>query len=289
MFKTAIQHIKRAPFQALAAILITSLTFFIIGSFVVLAAGSEAVLRFLETRPQVTAFLKDDIKPQQIELLKTKLEATGKVKKTKYVSKEEALAIYRQENKDNPLLLEMVTAKILPASLEISATSLSFLPELAKILKDDSIVEEVLFQEDVVSTLSSWIGSLRKAGAFLIAFLSLISVITVLIVIGMKISSRKEEIEILGLLGATKWYIRLPFIIEGIIYGIASAVISWGAAYLLLLYSTPFLVSFLAGIPLFPVPVIFMLEILGGLLVLGVVVGGIGSFFAVRHFLKSSR
>lgn len=289
MFKTAIQHIKRAPFQALAAILITSLTFFIIGSFVVLAAGSEAVLRFLETRPQVTAFLKDDIKPQQIELLKTKLEATGKVKKTKYVSKEEALAIYRQENKDNPLLLEMVTAKILPASLEISATSLSFLPELAKILKDDSIVEEVLFQEDVVSTLSSWIGSLRKAGVFLIAFLSLISVITVLIVIGMKISSRKEEIEILGLLGATKWYIRLPFIIEGIIYGIASAVISWGAAYLLLLYSTPFLVSFLAGIPLFPVPVIFMLEILGGLLVLGVVVGGIGSFFAVRHFLKSSR
>lgn len=289
MFKTAIQHIKRAPFQALAAILITSLTFFIIGSFVVLAAGSEAVLRFLETRPQVTAFLKDDIKPQQIELLKTKLEATGKVKKTKYVSKEEALAIYRQENKDNPLLLEMVTAKILPASLEISATSLSFLPELAKILKDDSIVEEVLFQEDVVSTLSSWIGSLRKVGVFLIAFLSLISVITVLIVIGMKISSRKEEIEILGLLGATKWYIRLPFIIEGIIYGIASAVISWGAAYLLLLYSTPFLVSFLAGIPLFPVPVIFMLEILGGLLVLGVVVGGIGSFFAVRHFLKSSR
>jgi len=288
MFKTAIQHIKRAPFQALAAILIMSLTFFIIGSFVILAAGSEAVLRFLESRPQVTAFLKDDIKPQQVELLKSKLEATGQVKKTKYVSKEEALAIYRQENKDNPLLLEMVTAKILPASLEISATSLSFLPEIAKILKDDPIVEEVLFQEDVVSTLSSWITSLRKTGILLITFLSLISVITVLIVIGMKISSRKEEIEILGLLGATKWYIRLPFIIEGMIYGIVSAVIAWGAAYLLLLYSTPFLVSFLTGIPLFPVPVTFMLKIAGGLLALGVVVGGIGSFFAVRHFFKES-
>jgi cell division transport system permease protein len=102
----------------------------------------------------------------------------------------------------------------------------------------------------------------------------------------MKISSRREEIEILGLLGATKWYIRFPFIIEGMIYGIVSAVIAWGAAYLLLLYSTPFLVSFLTGIPLFPVPVIFMLEIAGGLLALGVIVGGIGSFFAVRHFFQ---
>jgi len=288
MFKTAIQHIKRAPFQALAAILIMSLIFFIIGSFVLLAAGSEKVLRYLETRPQVTAFLKDDIKPQQIELLKSKLETTGKVQKIKYVSKEEALAIYREENKDNPLLLEMVTAKILPASLEISAVNLSSLPELAKLLKEEPIVEEVLFQEDVISTLSSWVVSLRKAGIFLVLFLSLISIVTILIVIGMKISSRREEIVILELLGATKSYIRFPFIIEGMIYGILSALISWGLVYISLLYATPFLVNFLAGIPIFPISIIFMLEILGGLILLGILVGGTGSFYAVRRFFKKN-
>jgi len=286
MFKTAIQHIKRTPFQALAAILIMSLAFFVIGNFVILAVGSEAVLRFLESRPQVTAFLKDEIKPQQIELLKAKIEGTGKIKKIEYISKEKALEIYRQENKDNPLLLEMVTAKILPASLEISATSLSYLPEIAKILKEDPIVEEVLFQEDVVSTLSSWLGSLRKAGVFLIIVLSLISVITVLIVVGMKISSRKEEIEILSLIGATKWYIKTPFVIEGIIYGIISAFVAWGSSYLVLLYSTPFLVKFLAGIPLFPVPITFMLAILGGLSLLGILTGGIGSWLALRRFFQ---
>lgn len=286
MFKTAIQHIKRAPFQAIAAITMTSLVFFIICCFILVATGSEVVLRHLESRPQVTAFLKDEIKPQQVELLKAKLEGTEKIKKIKYISKEEALEIYRQENKDNPLLLEMVTAKILPASLEISARSLSFLPDIAEILKNDPIVEEVLFQEDIISTLSSWISSLRKTGLFLTTFLILVAIATVLIVIGTKISSRKTEIEILGLLGATKWYICLPFIIEGIIYGVVSAFLSWGISYILLLYATPFLVNFLAGIPIFPVPFWFMSMVLGILVFFGFIIGILGSWIALKRFFR---
>jgi len=288
MFKTAIQHIKRSPFQALAAILIMSLTFFIISVFIILAAGSESLLRFLESRPQLTAFLKDDLKPQQTELLKSQIEALADVQKVKFVSKEEALAIYREENKDNPLLLEMVTAKILPASLEISTKNLSSLPEIARILKEDPAVEEVLFQEDVVSTLEKWTSSLRKVGAVLVIFLIAISIITVLIVVGMKISLKKEEIEILLLLGATRGYVRSPFVIEGIIYGLFSAFISWGISYLVFLYATPFLVDFLAGIPLLPIPLIFMIEVWAALSVLGTIVGGVGSFFAVRRFFSKS-
>lgn len=288
MFKTAIQHIKRSPFQALAAILIMSLTFFIISVFIVLAAGSESLLRFLETRPQLTAFLKDDLKPQQTELLKSRLEAMADIQRVKFVSKEEALAIYREENKDNPLLLEMVTAKILPASLEISTKNLSSLPAIVQTLREDPAVEEVLFQEDVVSALEKWTTSLRRVGTVLVAFLVLVSVITVLIVVGMKISLRKEEIEILLLLGATQGYIRRPFVIEGIIYGLISALVAWGMSYLVFLYATPFLVDFLAGIPLLPIPVVFMLTVWGALSVLGIIVGGVGSFFAVRRFFSKS-
>lgn len=289
MFKTALNHLKRSPYQSLAVILIMSAAFFVIGLFTMLAVGSESILKFLESRPQVTAFLKEEIKPQQIELLKTKLESTDKVKAVKYISKEEALEIYKKEIKDNPLLLEMVTAKILPASLEISATSLAALPEIAETLKQDSIVEEVLFQEDVVTALSSLTSGLRKTGIFLISFLILVSLLTVAIVIGMKVSQHKEEVEILGLIGATKWYTRSPFLVEGIIYGLISALLSWLACYILLLYTTPFLVKFLTGIPLFPVPLTFIAAILVGLLVLGILIGGVGSFLAVRRFFKSGR
>lgn len=286
MIKTALQNIKRSPYQSMAAILTMTLTFFIIGVFSVTAIGAEVVLRFLETKPQITAFLKDESKNQQIELLKGKLESTGKVKKIKFVSKDEALSVYKSEFKDTPLLLEMVTAKILPASLEISAVNLAGLPQIAEVLKNDSIVEDLIFQKDIVSVLASWINSLRKAGIFLITFLIVHSVLMVLIMVGLKISSKKEEIEIIGLVGATPNYIRMPFVIEGMIYGLISGLIASLATYILILYSTPFLVNFLAGMPLFPVPWQFVLTMLAGLSFLGILVGGIGSFLATKRFLK---
>ncbi len=130
-FKTTWQHIRRAPYQALAAIAVMTLNLFITCIFFTTAFSFEQVLRFFESRPQVTAFFKDEAKSEEIEAVKEKLLATGKVSSVKFVSKEEALAIYREQNKSEPLLLEMVTANMLPASLEVSTDKLSSLSESA--------------------------------------------------------------------------------------------------------------------------------------------------------------
>lgn len=289
MIKTAIKNLKRAPYQSAAVIFNMTLAFLILAVFAMIGLGAEATLKFLESRPQLTMFLKDEAKPQQIELLKTKLEATGRIKEVKFISKDEALEIYKKEIKDNPLLLEMVTAKILPASLEISTASLSFLPEIAEMAKNDPIVEDVLFQEDVVSTLTSLINGLRKVGFVLISFLTLTSLLNVVISIGLQVSRHRREMETLSLMGATQWYIRSPFIFQGIIYGVVSGFLAWLTSWLLLLYSTPFLVQFLSGVPLFPVPMIFVAEVLAGLFLLGVVIGGLGSILSVWRFSKPSR
>lgn len=286
VFKVAWQHIRRSPYQALAAVSVMTLTFFIATIFIMVAAGSQAILQWFETRPQVTAFFKDEAKMEQVEGLKTKLKATDKVAEMKYVSKEEALAIYREQNKDDPLLLEMVTANILPASLEVAAKDIKYLGEIAQILKDEPIVEEVIFQEDVISSLTAWTSALRKAGAVLMIVLGLISFLIVLIIIGMKVSAKKEEIEILRLIGASSWYVRAPFLLEGIIYGAVGAVVAWIISYILLLYSTPFLVSFLSGIPLLPVSPIFMLLVLSILVLSGAIIGTLGSLLAVRRYLR---
>lgn len=284
--RTAWTHVRRSPYQALAAIGIMMLTFFLASVTVFVAAGSQTLLRYFETRPQVTAFFKDEVKMEQVDNLKEKLNQTGKVKQIKYVSKEEALAIYREQNKADPLLLEMVTANILPASLEVSTTDISYLGEVAQILRQEPEVEEVIFQEDVVKALKSWTDTLRKIGAALIAFLGLVSFLIVLIIIGMKVALRKDEIEILQLIGATNWHIRTPFIFEGIFYGAMGAVLGWGLAFLLFLYSTPFLVEFLAGTPLLPVPLLFMFGVLGGEILVGVLIGSLGSLLAVKRYLK---
>jgi len=284
--KTTWTHIRRAPYQALAATLIMVLTFFVATIFVLTAAGSQAILNWFETRPQVTAFFEDKVTMEQVDILRAKLAQTGKIKEAKYVSKEEALAIYREQNKNDPLLLEMVTANILPASLEVSTTNISYLGEIAQILRQESGVEEVIFQEDVVRSLHEWTNVLRKVGVGLIATLGGVSLLIILVIIGMKVALRQEEIEILQLLGGTNWYIRAPFIFEGIFYGVVGAILAWGISYLLLLYSTPFLVGFLAGIPILPVPFLFMLALLGAEILVGALIGTLGSLIAVRRYLK---
>ena len=286
LLKTTWTHIRRSPYQALAAVMIMSLTFFIITVFTLLVAGSQAILNYFETRPQVTAFFEDQVTLEQVDLLKGKLTETGKIKEIKYVSKEEALAIYREQNKDDPLLLEMVTANILPASLEVSTTSITYLGETAEILRQEPGVEEVIFQQDVVDALHKWTTNIRLIGVTLALVFSFAALLTVLVIIGMKVALRRDEVEIMGLIGASRGYIRVPFIFEGIFYGVVGATIAWGVSYLLILYTTPYLIDFLAGIPLLPVPIFFMLAVLGGELLLGVIIGTLGSFIAVRRYLK---
>lgn len=285
-WRTCWTHMRRSPYQALAATLIMFLTFFLATVFVLTAGGFQVVLRYFETRPQVTAFLKDETTLEQVDTIKARLAQTGKVKEVKYISKEEALVIYREQNKNDPLLLEMVTANILPASLEVATKDIAFLPEVAQILKSEPGVEEVVFQEDVVRALHNWTSTLRKIGIGLIGALGLVSLLIILVIIGMKITLRKEEIEILQLIGASPWYIRAPFVFEGMFYGIVGAITAWGISYLLLLYATPFIVKFLSGIPILPVPILFMLSLLGIEILSGIVIGSLGSLLAVRRYLK---
>lgn len=285
-WRTAWTHMRRSPYQSLAAVLIMFLTFFITTVFVLTAGGFQIVLRYFETRPQVTAFLKDDATSIEVDTLKARLAQGGKAKEVKYISKEEALNIYREQNKNDPLLLEMVTANILPASLEVSTYDLTQLNEVAQTLRGELAVEEVVFQEDVVRALQTWTINLRRVGIGLISCFGLVSILMILVIIGMKITLRRDEIEILQLLGASPWYIRLPFITEGVFYGVGGAFAAWGISYLLLLYLTSFIMSFFQGIALLPVSLWFMLSLLGAELLSGILIGSLGSLLAVKRYLK---
>jgi len=285
-WRTAWTHMRRSPYQSLAAVLIMFLTFFITTVFVLTAGGFQIVLRYFETRPQVTAFLKDDATSIEVDTLKARLAQGGKAKEVKYISKEEALNIYREQNKNDPLLLEMVTANILPASLEVSTYDLAQLNEVAQVLRSEPIIEEVVFQEDVVKALQAWTINLRRVGIGLISCFGLVSILMILVIIGMKITLRRDEIEILQLLGASPWYIRLPFILEGVFYGVVGAFAAWGISYLLLLYLTSFIMKFFQGIALLPISLWFMLSLLGIELLSGILIGSFGSLLAVKRYLK---
>jgi cell division transport system permease protein len=280
------KHIRRTPYQALAAIFIMTQTFFVISIFTFVIYGSARIISYFESQPQVTAFFKDEAQQDEINALGEDLQQSGKVAKLKFVSKAEALNIYKEQNKNDPLLTDLVTEGILPASFEISAVDITDLSPISDVLKKAPIVDQVLYPQDIVSNLIRWTDALRKLGLAIIVVLSLDSIFLMIIIIGIKISQKKEEIEIMRLLSATNWYIRWPFMLEGVFYGMIGALFGWMIATGMMYYILPTLHDFFGSIPVLTVSPVYLLVLLGFEIVIAIIIGIFSSFLAVLRYLK---
>lgn len=286
MFNTVGKYIRRSPYQAIVATLIMSFTFYMISMFAIRTFASVKLIQYFESRPQLTIFFRDEATPDDINALRQKLKQTGKTSQINYISKEQALSIYRQQNKTDPALLDLVTADILPASLEVKSANAADLSSLADMAKASPLVEEVVFQKDIVDTLLSWINAFKKIGMMEVTVLTVESILVIITIVSFKIVTKKEEIETMKLIGATNSFIRRPFILEGMIYCIAGAVIGWFVAVMIVVYTTPYLESFLKGIPIFPIEPNVLFGLLGGEVLVASFLGMFASFVAVKRYLK---
>jgi cell division transport system permease protein len=297
--KTAFKNIRRSPYQALAAVLVTSLTLFIISIFVFVSLASQKVLNHFETKPQIIAYLKDDHLQSDANQLINQIISKSNVQDAQYISKDQALEIYKQSVGNDPLLLGsvtelgLVTADILPASIEVTAQSPKDFDSIVKILEQADLVsinsqgqKEIDFPKDIIGELTRWTEAIRTAGIILISALSLTSVLTIMIIISLKIASRRMEIGTLKLLGAKSFFVLKPYLNESVIYGLTGALVGWLFSYIFLLYSTPFLSQRLGNIIDFPVPFYIALIPLGLLIVFSLILSLISSFWAVSRFIK---
>ncbi len=281
------QHLRRNPHQSFAAVVVMLSNFLLITSVVFTLFGLNSVLGYLETRPEVTAFLKDGVEKEQVDSLMADLKGEEEVKEVRFVSKEEALEIYKQDFSDNPLLLEMVTAEVLPASIEISAQSPEALKKVASDLTSRAdFFEEVIFQQEVVDSLLKWTQSAKQVGIGLITFLSLVSLVVIWVIVGMKITLRKKEISVLNLLGAGSGYIINPFLLEGIFYGVMGAILGWGTILLISYLLKSRLVDFFQEIPFWPDSFLPFALILLSEMVFGALIGLLASVMAVKKHLR---
>lgn len=285
-FTFAKRNIKRTPFQAIAACMVMFLTFLALQTFVLVALGSQEALKYFESKPQVIAFFKEGTTNQDISAIENALKQESRVTSTKFISQEQALEVYKDKNKNDPALLELVTANILPSSLEISTRTPDDLSPIAEILKREPVVSEVIVPEDVVKTLTSVTSVIRIVGGSTVAFLMVFSILVILMIIGFKIRLKRGEIEIMRLLGASSSFVRNPFILEGMFYGVSGAIFAWIISYTLLWYFTPFLQGYLGEVSLLPVKPLFMLALLGINIIVALFIGGLGSYGAVRRYLK---
>ena len=294
--KTAWFSVRRAPFQALSAILVLVVTFFVATILSVLIYSTNEILKYFETRPQVIAFLKDEASPEDIAVLQQKLTQDTRIKNVRYVSKEEALAIYKKATEKKPLLSELLSPTIFPASLEFSVTDLSYAESVIGDLKGDDVVDEIGFTASLggEDTLSDVIARLRNVsmyvkigGGIFVGILFTASFLVLFIIIGMRLTTRRGEIEILRLIGATTGFIRLPVVYEAAIYALVGVIAGWLLALILVLYATPALLNYFGEIPVLPKDTLQLLTlfgiILGAEVLIALVLSLFGSMIAVSR------
>lgn len=297
--KTSFDYIRRSPFQAMAAVSVLAVTFFIGTLLAVLVYSSNQTLKYFETRPQVIAFLKDDAEEKPISDLQTKLQNDFRVKDVKYVSKQQALEIYKKATADNPLLGELVSPSIFPASLEFSVTDLTFAQPIIDEIKSEPVVASIGFTAslgkqdalgDVVQKLKTATMYIRFGGAGLVAILAVSSLLVLMVVIGMRIATRRAEIETLSLIGATPGFIRSPIVLEAVNYAILGVVIGWLFAFILILYISPSLMTYFGEIQVLPKEMLnffaLLVAILGAEVVIGLVIAFLGSQIAISRALN---
>lgn len=282
----ALTAMRRSPFQALTAISITTISLFVAYSFSMMVLGTQEILRYFETRPQIIGFFELDATDEEINSIGNQMRQKSYVEDVQLITQEQALETYQAENRDDPLLLELVTADILPASIEIAASEVTSLNQIKDDLEAVDTIEEVVYQQDIIDSLTSWTTSVRYIGLAAVGILFSTTFLIITALIGMKVSTRKKPIQIMKFIGASGWYIKAPFFFEGVLYGLIGSLLGWSMMYAGLLYVTPWLKEFLGSISLLPVPLeVFVLQVSIGSLS-AMLLGGFAGIVAVQRMMK---
>lgn len=294
IIKTAINSLWRNSWLSVASTLIMIVTLIVISVFVSLTIITNKVTDALKDRIDMAAYIDEKVTQDQLYSLQKVIAARTDVESVTYVSKEEALKVWQERNNDNQKIRDVITAQNnpLPRSLEIKTKNPEDLENIAKMLESQEyspLIKELSYKKnkDMINRLINITDFIKTMGWSLSIIFILISILVIYNTIRLTIFARSEEIEIMKLVGATDWYIRGPFVVEGIAYGVLATVIASIVLFVTFKLMMPWAQQYLGGFDLGSgyLGVSFFMVVL---LQLGVsILLGIGcSVFAVKRHLK---
>lgn len=290
ILRDALVNLRRSGWAGLASISTISISFLIIGIFLLLTLHLNAVVAEWKEGFQVTVFLEDGITPEQLDLLRKRISNESGIKATTYTSKQEALANFKREFQGGEGLLEGLGENPLPASFQLAIREEYQTPEtlrqLAAFLSRLEGVEEVVYGQEWVERLSTVVKVLKVLGIGIGAVLALGSLLIVSNTIRLGVYARAEEIEIMRLVGASRSYIRAPFLLEGFLQGLLGVSLALGL--LLIAYQLVWQQLDLSPAQLYRVEAEWVLPpwMTFGMVGAGALLGAFGSLVAVSRFLK---
>jgi cell division transport system permease protein len=233
--RTGMLNFVRNAWLAIAAMAIMIVTLSIILFSVIVNATFSNTVAQITSKIDVSIYLKDTTTPAQTQKLLKELKGLRNVKSVSYLTKEQALQAYQQQNAGNQQLLQAITEtdNPLPATIRIKPVDLNQIGQIRAFVEKPSVAA---LQSDpasdsgdrraAINKITHATNILQRAGVIAVLVFATISVLIIFNTIQMAIFNRRDELQIMRLLGASTWYIRGPFVVESIIYGVLSAIIS---------------------------------------------------------------
>jgi cell division transport system permease protein len=287
--KEALRGLRRSSAPALAALLTVLLTALVLGVFIPIVQATTGTANEIRGRVVVDVYIADDANPAERSELQRALEGTANVKSVEYISKSEALSELGRKVDDTSEKIKLLGTNPLPDLFRVTPEDPDKLELIEERLVADGqpqlpAVDEVRDREGETDKILSATGLVKALAAGLAALLVFASIALVANTIRLSVFARRREVEVMKLVGATNWFIRWPFVIEGVIVGFLGGVL---AVLLLAIAKETFIDPLSDDFALLAAPDTIDFPLLVALLLIAcVAVSAIGSGFTLRRFLK---
>ncbi|GED67621.1 cell division protein FtsX [Brevibacillus reuszeri] len=287
--REGVKNLGRNGWMSFASISAVTFTLFILGVFLVLAMNVNYFAQSVEKQVEIRVFMADLTPKEALQQFEQDVRALDKVESVQFISKDEGLKQFRESMGDKAYLFDgLEKGNPLPDTFVIKAKMPQDTAALAVQIKQMKNVRSLNYGEGTVEKLFAATDTVRNVGIGFIIGLGFTAMFLIANTIKLTIVARRREIEIMKLVGATNWFIRWPFFVEGLLMGITGALIpiiilGVGYHYLLDAIKSSFEATQLFTLlPLFPL----VYQVALALLAIGAFIGIWGSMVSVRRFLR---
>jgi cell division transport system permease protein len=279
--------LKRNSWMSFASIGTVAVSLFVFGMFLILVMNMNRMVASLESQVEISVYVKDEVSDSGIHALEERITQMQGVESVKYVDRETAMVRFRERLGDQQFLLDSLgESNPLPNSFEVRVIRPDMVRTAAEAIAEMPGVETAKYGQDVVEHLFDITRLVRLFGLALMFVLALATLFIISNTIRLTVFARRKEVAIMKYVGATDWFIRWPFLLEGIVLGclggIVAALILRGAYRMIAakIYDT------LAFFPLIPENP-FLHYVTAAILICGMIVGALGSTISLKKFLKA--
>ena len=292
--KAGIKNFFRNGWLSISTTSVMALTLLIASVLLALMLVSGHILAEIQDKISVSVYFYPETPLEKIMEIKENLELSSDIKEVDYTSRDDALGALKSKYENNDVIIDSLR-ELNENPLEASLSILVHDPSKYESLENELVAgkyKDYISKMDYsdhkgeIEKLNKIIVSIKSAGLIIISILIVVAILVTFNSIRLTMYTYRNEVEIMRLVGASNWFVRLPFITEGVLYGIFAAVIVTVLGYPLVSYLAPFFQN--SGLEVNPMTLLnqHLFLVIGFELFVGIILGSLSSFLAIRRYLK---